>query len=778
MLDDLYQAGTDAALNDLAARPLPQPASAPKFSTWRALKAAPRGVAQGANESAGFFADALKAFGTIQASQLDSDPMARATLGDRTVEQGAKDAQASLQSGDAFTSQMGEEFRAAARDFMPDPQTAHVAERTIQGLARFATKAVGYSTAGPVAGPMMLGADEANQTAADLAAQGVDPTTRTKVAALTGASAAAAMVLPVAGSTVRSTVALTAAGGPGAYIAQTAATRHILQSAGYDQIAATYDPFDPVGLAVATLVPAGFGAWAMRGAARGKAGEIRPGEAATHGEPKPTDGAPAADMPRPTDEHVDAARVELLTQHVEAARLTPVADAAGARAHTEAMGRAMEQLAAGERVDVSDVAPAQAVQQAPGSSVEFKSGADGFISANTDAGTVGGHIRSDGLHITFAEVSPDRQGKGEGIRLYSALVDKALADGLRVFSDSTVEAAAVRVYEALKRRGYDVRRLDGGEIDGAAFGKGAKEPAFEVVSSPARASDSRSGAPAFKAWFGDSKVVDEQGKPLVAYHGTSADVQAFDPGQLQAEGIHLTTDPSVASRYAASRAMDGGRGANVVPLYVKADRVLDVQMITTDAIKEAAAKGFDAVRRGDHIVVMRPDQIKSAIGNSGKFDPNSPSLTDSRFSAWADQINAAIADIRAAAKEAANVQDAPKAGTDAPAGAARQPEPAAQPQAADARSAAPAGAAEQGGGVPRAGGATPEAAAVAARLAEVSQQFPDLTVQMDGMDAPMRLSDFLDQVRREAMDGTDFDLGAKDAPLMQLAAQCFLLNGG
>ena len=71
----------------------------------------------------------------------------------------------------------------------------------------------------------------------------------------------------------------------------------------------------------------------MRGAARGKAGEIRPGEAATHGEPKPTDGAPAADMPRPTDEHVDAARVELLTQHVEAARLTPVADAAGARAH-------------------------------------------------------------------------------------------------------------------------------------------------------------------------------------------------------------------------------------------------------------------------------------------------------------------------------------------------------------------------------------------------------------------------------------------------------------
>lgn len=66
---------------------------------------------------------------------------------------------------------------------------------------------------------------------------------------------------------------------------------------------------------------------------------------------------------------------------------------------------------------------------------------------------------------------------------------------------------------------------------------------------------------------------------------------------------------------------------------------------------------------------------------------------------------------------------------------------------------------------------------VAARLADVSQQFPDLTVQMDGMDAPMRLSDFLEQVKREAMDGTDFDLGGNDAPLMQVAANCFLLNG-
>ena len=65
----------------------------------------------------------------------------------------------------------------------------------------------------------------------------------------------------------------------------------------------------------------------------------------------------------------------------------------------------------------------------------------------------------------------------------------------------------------------------------------------------------------------------------------------------------------------------------------------------------------------------------------------------------------------------------------------------------------------------------------AARLAEIQAQFPDLTVQMDGMDGPVKLSDFLAEVQREALEGTDFELGGNDAPLMQVAATCFLLNG-
>ena len=32
----------------------------------------------------------------------------------------------------------------------------------------------------------------------------------------------------------------------------------------------------------------------------------------------------------------------------------------------------------------------------------------------------------------------------------------------------------------------------------------------------------------FRRWFGDSKVVDEDGKPLVVYHGSDADFDVFD----------------------------------------------------------------------------------------------------------------------------------------------------------------------------------------------------------------------------------------------------------
>lgn len=668
MLDDLYQADTEAAINDLITRPPQTPTpQASKFSAWKTLTAAPRGVGTGANETAGGIADVLGAFGqTMAATDARSGMFSTQTPEQRKQETQAR--RKMLDEGLEFNA--GDDFRQQARQWMPDAATSHVAEQTVFGLTRFGTKAVaGAAVAGPVAGAGLVGLDEALTTADDLKRQGVDPLTRSQVGAVVGLTSALGVALPVAGNTATQTAALVAVGGPLSFMGQQAATREILQAADYTQLADQYDPLDPVGLAVSTIVPAGFGMWAMRGVRMRAAGktadtpELAPDRSsAPEGDAARAQDSAQTEPLRPTPEQVDAARVEMLTQHVESARLTPPEDVVGARAHDEAMTRSMDQMARGERVEVSDVAPVPRV-------------------APTDT-------------------------------------------------------------------------------------------------------------PEFKAWFGDGRVVDDGGKPLVVYHGTTADFAEFDRDKIVSgvlgRGFYFAANPESTRTYSGGSRFGGAgfaNGGNVMPVYLSIKNPLILEHGDKADIG-AESKGHDGVIKLNKdgaietLVAFHPEQIKSAIGNSGKFDPGSPSLTDSRFSTWADQINAAIADIRAAAKEAANVQDAPKAGTDAPAGAARQPEPAAQPQAADARSAGPAGAGEQGGaGVSGARGNAAEAGLVAQRLAEVQQQFPDLTVQMDGMDKPMPLADFLAQVQREAMEGSDFDLGGNDAPLMQVAATCFLLNG-
>lgn len=68
------------------------------------------------------------------------------------------------------------------------------------------------------------------------------------------------------------------------------------------------------------------------------------------------------------------------------------------------------------------------------------------------------------------------------------------------------------------------------------------------------------GTPEFKKWFSNSKVVDDDGKPLVVYHGTRNEITEFDPEKGLSEdmpswmikGTYFTDDPRQASGYAGS----------------------------------------------------------------------------------------------------------------------------------------------------------------------------------------------------------------------------------
>lgn len=350
-----------AARNTAYIPPAPKPAEGPKFNGWKATTAPLRGARSGAQESVGFWADVIGAFGQVAGAYpevlgvVDLTPEQRRQADEQRVKL--------LTEGIDYSSPAGDLFRDVARSSAPDPQTAHVAENLLYQFLRFATKAVGYgATTGPVVGSILTGADEAMAASDELKRQGVDLSTRTQAAAVQGVGAGLSVALPMAGKTVAQTVGLIAAGGPGTFIAQQAATREILRAADYSKIADQYDPLDPVGLAVATLVPAGFGAYGLlRARVQAKADAAATAAAAERefiAGPLPSERtavAQAVDAYRPTPEQFDAALVTHQQEVRDAHALTPREDFAGFARHEEAIAKAEDQMARGEPVRVADV---------------------------------------------------------------------------------------------------------------------------------------------------------------------------------------------------------------------------------------------------------------------------------------------------------------------------------------------------------------------------------------------------------------------------------------
>jgi hypothetical protein len=147
---------------------------------------------------------------------------------------------------------------------------------------------------------------------------------------------------------------------------------------------------------------------------------------------------------------------------------------------------------------------------------------------------------------------------------------------------------------------------------------------------------------AFWNWFGGSAVTDADGKPLVVYHGTGADIDTFkvsDTGTYGG-GIYLTPDLNGANDYAMYR---GAPSSTVYPLYVSIKNPAtgsEAAQVASwkgeeNARAELIKRGYDGVvdMLSGEIVAFNPEQIKSATGNEGTFNPDS---ADIRYSVAAD----------------------------------------------------------------------------------------------------------------------------------------------
>lgn len=236
-----------------------------------------------------------------------------------------------------FSESIGQDIKRSS----PDPETTGEASRVVFGVGKVLAKAIPLGLVGGVPlAALGTGLIEGTSEAQRLGDEGVDPATAAKVGAVRAVSTAAGIALPVAGRTLAQTAALVLAGGPLSFMAEQQLSSMILDAADYGKIASQYDPLDPVGLAIATLIP---------GAVGGVVHGARAKRARAEAEPKP-----AEDF-TPTPDQEAAARVVQTSAHAQEAALHRPGDVAGAAAHMDALELARRQLDAGEPVSVGAV---------------------------------------------------------------------------------------------------------------------------------------------------------------------------------------------------------------------------------------------------------------------------------------------------------------------------------------------------------------------------------------------------------------------------------------
>jgi len=260
-------------------------------------------------------------------------------------------------------------LRGVAKELTPHPDATGEAAAFIHNMSRVLTKAVPLGLVGGMpAAAIGTGAIEGTVEAQHLQDEGVDPATARKVGLTKAATTAVQVALPLSGTTKLGTAALAFVGGPGGYMAEHSAVRHILESANYGEIAKRYDPFDPAGLAFATVFSGalGVGGHAVRSARAGRAKR----EAAD------AEAQARLGVHESTPEMQAAARVWQASDHVQETGLHRPGDLAAGRAHVDALEAALRSIDTGDRVQVSGIVKLDALADAGPESAKVQAALD------------------------------------------------------------------------------------------------------------------------------------------------------------------------------------------------------------------------------------------------------------------------------------------------------------------------------------------------------------------------------------------------------------------
>tara|TARA_R110000824_G_scaffold122685_3_gene280035 strand:- start:5591 stop:12157 length:6567 start_codon:yes stop_codon:yes gene_type:complete len=180
----------------------------------------------------------------------------------------------------------------------------------------------------------------------------------------------------------------------------------------------------------------------------------------------------------------------------------------------------------------------------------------------------------------------------------------------------------------LNEIGADINTMTNEEIKNlvADYEGGADLPDGTEFFQPAPKADSKE----FKEWFGDSKVVDEKGEPLVVYHGSTASFDTFDKSKSKTgvegkgQGFWFAKNIGLASAYT------GIKGElKRVYLSIKQPLIRNLDEVNKDLSLEELEKydGIINYKNGEieSYIALEPTQIKS-VENKGAFNPNDANI--------------------------------------------------------------------------------------------------------------------------------------------------------
>jgi HAMP domain-containing protein len=217
-------------------------------------------------------------------------------------------------------------------------------------------------------------------------------------------------------------------------------------------------------------------------------------------------------------------------------------------------------------------------------------------------------------------------------------------------------------------RDYESIEFRGGNRNGEVISQGAKVSRAYSPPMAMAVGSKQTDTPEFKKFFGESKVVDKRGKPQRVYRGDASDIGAIL--QSRAEGIFFTDKPRLADQYTQRSGpwLTSRPQGVITPAYLSMQNplIIDAQGTRHDNIpvpweqwqpktwgnlpKNAVSiqKAFDYAKEHGYdglivknvldtvyhndrtkstvYAVMRSEQVKSAIGNRGTFDPNDPNI--------------------------------------------------------------------------------------------------------------------------------------------------------